>query len=120
MSIALPLMNQEIKRRWIEALRSGQYKQGKSCLRGLDDTFCCLGVLTDLYVQEHGKKWIQSSNFNCNFFTFDGEGGVLPRSVIKWAGIYYENPVIGDFNLATFNDQGKSFTEIADLINQHL
>jgi len=113
-------MNQEIKRRWIEALRSDKYKQGKASLRGLDDTFCCLGVLTDLYVQEHGKKWIERSNAFLTFFIFDGEGGVLPGSVIKWAGLNCENPVIGDFNLATHNDEGKSFTEIADLINQHL
>lgn len=38
---------------WIEALESGEYKQGKKSLRGVDQSgvgfcFCCLGVLTEL------------------------------------------------------------------------
>lgn len=38
-------MPQAVKERWISALRSGKYKQGKGSL--LDDTggYCCLGVL---------------------------------------------------------------------------
>ena len=38
-------MDLEFKRKWVEALRSGQYKQGK--LRLYDsstDSYCCLGV----------------------------------------------------------------------------
>jgi hypothetical protein len=45
-------MNKEIKEKWINALRSGKYEQGKSQLRSLSNKFCCLGVLCDLYKDE--------------------------------------------------------------------
>lgn len=41
-------MNSGLKAKWIEALRSGEYKQGYGALRDDDDTFCCLGVLCDV------------------------------------------------------------------------
>ena len=37
---------------WIEALESGEYKQGL-CYLNSDDKFCCLGVLADTM----GVKW---------------------------------------------------------------
>ena len=37
-------MDPELKSKWISALRSGEYKQGKEYLRD-GDTWCCLGVL---------------------------------------------------------------------------
>lgn len=47
-------MNQEIKKRWVAALRSGDYKQGTGALRNADNKFCCLGVLCDLHSKAHG------------------------------------------------------------------
>lgn len=48
-------MNPEIKTKWVEALRSGKYKQGKKSLRSREgDKYCCLGVLCDLYA---ANKW---------------------------------------------------------------
>jgi hypothetical protein len=41
------MMNQEIKREWIEALRSGKYKQARGFLR-YRGGYCCLGVLMDI------------------------------------------------------------------------
>lgn len=38
----------EQKQKWIEALRSGSYEQGKSCLRNEEGNYCCLGVLADV------------------------------------------------------------------------
>lgn len=41
-------MKEEIKRDWLIALRSGEYKQGKRQLRNCEDgewAYCCLGVL---------------------------------------------------------------------------
>ncbi len=58
-------MNQRIQKLWIAALTSGNYEQGHNRLResnaGDFDTpmevgdyrWCCLGVLCDLYAQEH-------------------------------------------------------------------
>jgi hypothetical protein len=38
----------EFRKRWVEALRSGNWKQGKYCLRSVDGSFCCLGVAAEL------------------------------------------------------------------------
>lgn len=35
----------EIKQKWLDALRSGEYKQGKGRLRDGNGAYCCLGVL---------------------------------------------------------------------------
>lgn len=38
-------MNKEWAMKWVEALRSGKYTQGKCMLETLDGRNCCLGVL---------------------------------------------------------------------------
>lgn len=38
-------MDKELKAKWVAALRSGQYKQGKGKLLANDGAMCCLGVL---------------------------------------------------------------------------
>jgi hypothetical protein len=49
-------MKPEIKKMWLEALRSGQYKQGGGALRPHGgNEFCCLGVLCNLHAQTHPK-----------------------------------------------------------------
>lgn len=45
-------MDQEIKVKWMNALNSGKYKQGKCVLRKHDE-YCCLGVLCDLFRKDH-------------------------------------------------------------------
>ena len=43
-------MNTEVANMWATALRSGKYKQGSCVLHNVTkDTWCCLGVLCDLY-----------------------------------------------------------------------
>ena len=59
-------MNPRIKKKWVAALRSGEYEQGTGQLvrriegyEGEEDTykFCCLGVLQNLYHEEHGTAF---------------------------------------------------------------
>lgn len=106
-------MNKEIKKRWIEALRSKQYQQGKYQLRTETQDYygyyyCCLGVLTHLYAREKGCSW----NEAC-----DGNKGYLPYNVRVWAGLdLLKNPI----NLAKDNDDGKNFDWIADKIEREL
>lgn len=38
-------MDQELKKKWVKALLSGRYKQGRSALYRGHETYCCLGVL---------------------------------------------------------------------------
>jgi hypothetical protein len=117
-------MNPEIKRRWIEALRSGEYEQGTYSLRSMKGdkvTYCCLGVLCDLYAKEKGTKWYMLSN---EYFTFMSLRSELPQKVMKWAGIKrydgefsYKNGK--DTSLMGLNDDGKSFKQIADVIEKY-
>lgn len=121
-------MNPEIKDKWVEALRSGQYKQCDRTLMRQDEygnrTFCCLGVLTDLYLQEKNMQW----DFNdVNGVPFYGKE-VLTEQVIVWAGfpdriIDTNAPSVhwrGDLPtlLTTMNDDGVEFPAIADIIEE--
>ena len=49
-------MNQEYKTKWLEALRSGEYKQGMAYLCR-DNKFCCLGVLYDIATKNEPEKY---------------------------------------------------------------
>jgi hypothetical protein len=40
-------VNKDIKTKWVEALRSGKYKQGRGFLQR-NNEFCCLGVLCEV------------------------------------------------------------------------
>lgn len=114
-------MNKRVKKLWLEALRSGDYKQGKLKLRNDDNEFCCLGVLCDLYAKEHGKRWGKRNGS----ITFMLLSGVPPNKVWEWAGLSDANPRIttspgsGD-SLAGLNDTGSDFSEIANLIEAKL
>jgi len=99
-----------VAQKWVEALRSGKYQQAKDYLRR-EHGFCCLGVLCDLAQQDGIGKW--------NGYCFLGESGETPQSVLNWSKLRNS---CGDFagsSLVEENDAGKTFAEIADLIEQH-
>jgi hypothetical protein len=50
-------MQAELKQKWIEALRSGKYEQGRGQLRDASNRYCCLGVLADVC----GVEWAQNT-----------------------------------------------------------
>jgi hypothetical protein len=78
-------MNPEIKTRWIEALRSGDYKQGKSILHNIyTDEFCCLGVLCDIVRDEVPGLEVEQHRAS---ESFDGSEGYPPESVCNYVGI---------------------------------
>lgn len=137
-------MNPEIKQQWINALRSGKYKQGIARLaRYRDDgeiEYCCLGVLCDLSPVE------REENKCCNEcaieIKWDEDVTSLPTSVSKWAGIMSND---GDINInvddkdaamliaagaaigtnnstcfAALNDNGIPFSIIADMIEKYV
>ena len=109
-------MNQQVKEKWLSALRSGHYKQTQNYLYA-DNGFCCLGVLCDLYGKEHNVEW----NFDedGNYYRFQDETGSLPLSVIEWAGVGSHNPSIPGTSLVELNDTGSTFNQIADFIEEH-
>lgn len=113
-------MKPEIKRKWLEALRSGQYKQTSGCLTD-GERFCCLGVLTNLYLLEVGEEWRQDKTGDIGVLE-GGEvrGGYLSERVYLWAGLSLHDVIAGRRSLSEANDSGTAFPEIADLIEKHL
>lgn len=115
-------MDSNIKTRWLEALRSGDYEQGKNCLRDANNNFCCLGVLNDLYIQDTGNGGWEMLVNGKSYSSYESSAYPHPL-VLEWAGIY--DPYIGDeegtvFDLSIVNDQGASFEQIADMIEERL
>lgn len=108
-------MNSSTKQIWINALRSGEYEQGQGSLYE-DGKFCCLGVLTDLYIRETNQEWEEQCD---NSFSFEDSPCFLPPSVQEWAGLN-NSPQVGGRSLPGLNDEGASFEELADLIEEHL
>ena len=124
-------MNSKIKQQWLEALRSGEYKQGSGCLKS-DDEFCCLGVLSDIYAKQKDLEWStefyekdpDDKFFDTNKFIC-GKSALPPSPVCKWAELQNSNPEIyvDDYmpcSIAGMNDAGYSFSEIADAIEEQL
>jgi hypothetical protein len=106
-------MDEEKKKAWIEALRGGGYKQGKGKLRR-GDAFCCLGVLVDVCGDGHWEQiyWDYFYRYapNVHFST------MLDSAACHQYGIPCEIAK----RLAMMNDEGKSFDEIADYVEEHL
>jgi len=119
-------MNKEIKKKWIDALLSGDYKQTQEYLRD-DEGYCCLGVLCDIFRKDHNEaQWVKSG---CMFDFFPGgnkdyETVTLPRVVVEWAELDSidpdtTEPKIGDSSsLANLNDKGYDFKKIVKVIER--
>lgn len=98
-------MKKSIAMKWVKALRSGKYKQGRKVLKNSEGKYCCLGVMCEVvgYVEILNK-------------------GLLPCDVVEKAGMatpngYLTNAETWDASLAHFNDCHEySFDEIADII----
>lgn len=108
-------MNKDIADRWVAALRSGEYKQTQKTLRRLDNSYCCLGVLCEILETPCEAR--------TRTYAYDDSVDFLPNSVRIAAGM---NSTIGQyhkdgygFDLATTNDDGASFAEIANIIEKH-
>ena len=118
-------MKIEIKEKWLDALRSGEYKQGTKKLRTRFDEYCCLGVLCDIYNKETREGSWRESDFSYEFIN-EGKPNVtiyLPSYIAKWAGLSETDPRIkskGNQPISHINDKGTSFNEIAELIEKEL
>lgn len=106
---------------WVEALRSGKYKQAVGVLESTSGGFCCLGVACKV-AEEHGVEVV-----------YDKLGGTLhgnqlgyQRNVQEWLGLINGDGYPSDklnvdpsLTLSSLNDSGATFEEIADIIEQH-
>lgn len=128
-------MNQEIKKAWTNALRSGAYRQGRLHLQ-TNEAFCCLGVLCDLATKAGivGRETLRlgSSTKKISFYnpsnSTDASDTHLPGCVAEWAEIEgrhkeedVRTPVLASgVYLVDLNDKGMSFSEIAALLEEDL
>lgn len=113
-------MNQDVQVKWTGALRSGEFEQGRLRLR-TGDTYCCLGVLCELYRRETGKgQWLQVVNGGTYYFEAAPDVTsmmYLPGPVRRWAGLDTV-PAASDLesDMTALNDDGRSFKSIARAI----
>lgn len=113
-------MNKKIKARWLKALRSGDYEQTRKVLHRYGDGFCCLGVLCDLHRKSTKRSgWKQGIG---EVVSYLGDRVALPANVSKWAGLTQCDPIINnkETTLSDLNDSGKSFRQIAKVIEKRL
>ena len=115
-------MDQELKAKWVAALRSGEYKQGYGRLFSpREKSYCCLGVLCDvidpkgwdMVTSEDGKEY-------CNGHVLDAPH-VDPQGAISE---YVDGNIIDkalQVQLANKNDsRNYNFTEIAMFIEANV
>jgi hypothetical protein len=122
--------------------KSNKYEQGSEKLRGANG-YCCLGVLCDLYAQEHDTQWEfrgygehgdETNPQPMDYWYFEDRSEYLPESVMDWAGLKTPNPNVRidvednedednwyyQDEIANVNDSGYSFNQIAEVIQQQL
>lgn len=115
-------MKPEFKKVWVEALRSGEFEQGRGRLRNSEGGYCCLGVacvawsralLPTIILEDRPDLESQMK------VTFEGSSNFIttPSSIDKAVGL----EATATNELILMNDeQGKSFAEIADYIEANL
>jgi hypothetical protein len=97
----------DFKAKFVAALRSGKYKQGKDYMyNASSDSYCCLGVA--------GRVCgIDNKILDGNAFFMPNDNGVV--------GTQYPDVLMDRWaELAGMNDGGDSFDEIADWIEANL
>lgn len=119
-------MNKEIQKKWVEALRSGKYRQGEESLwssyqevlnyvdddgqehwEEVGETYCCLGVLCQI-VDPEWREFFYDNGMDLQ--TTD-----LSDPVEHESGL--DNNHVRS-NLAELNDTGYSFDQIATIIEE--
>jgi len=115
-------MPEETMKKWLEALRSGEYKQGRRFLK-TEEGYCCLGVLQDVLdekveVGPYGQVstlptsgWLHSKNI---LFRRDDTDSSLCRN----PGFSKIGRDRGWTTAACSNDKGYTFSEIADALEE--
>lgn len=100
------------KKKWLAALRSGDYKQASMCLFN-SYGYCCLGVAGAICGVPSDKMKGHS------YFSSEmGFGIVPPKGLPDLLDDRTPDNVVGA--LISMNDAGKSFSEIADYIEANL
>ena len=126
-TMTITKMDPVLKERWIAALLSGGYEQGRSALRREDPvhghTYCCLGVLADL-IDPTGWERLESDSQE--FWKGSSMTSMLPSDVCGIdLGIQHSLARANDGAPLTSNDpgyedRGTDFATIAGWIRDNL
>jgi hypothetical protein len=109
-------MNEPAKK-WVAALRSGEFEQGNGALRR-GDKFCCLGVACELAAKYKIIKPAKKAPGSDDLFMYGYRTCTLPDEVTNWLNLRtHDGNIEGHISLVGENDvKDKTFKEIADLI----
>lgn len=109
-------MDAQLKSKWIEALRSGNYRQADGVLRGSwgggKFEYCCLGVLCVVA----GAAWKNGAPELDEVIWQNTDEELLNNDARALVGLSEET----EGTLASMNDSGTTFPEIADYIEKNL
>jgi hypothetical protein len=107
----------EPQKKWLAALRSGQYTQARGSLRLMDETgHCCLGVACDI---SNLGEWDRSTYRTANPAEYT-DHLLLTKAVQDWLGMKNLGGTFGDDqSLTRMNDDGTTFSDIADYIERY-
>lgn len=133
-------MNPVVKQKWIERLRElPNDMQAQGVLRKKDGKMCCLGVLTEIAVEEgviepgELSDDVNTAIGRIGCYAYEDREksdkselwyGITPLTVTQWAGLPAQNPEINvsdGHTLSELNDFGMyNFDQIADVIEEQL
>ena len=110
-------------KKWVEALRSGRYRQTTEVLRRTRRKdrdpagYCCLGVACEVFMKSGGHLDVTTTrSFLGLHRRYNGEAAELPRVVVEWLGLERPNGDYAHDSLSDLNDIGVSFEDIAATI----
>jgi hypothetical protein len=106
-------MLRESVKKWVEALRSGEFDQGRSALETTQG-FCCLGVACKVYEKETGKSAKYHNGRLVGELLSDQYEVLLWLGLRKADGLFYSGTETE--TLTHLNDNHADFLAIADLI----
>jgi hypothetical protein len=123
-------MKKEIAEKWVQALRSGEYRQGRGVLCDIYDgkrRFCCLGVLCEVAINSGLKiETKEKEKYGALVMNYARSHIFLPESVRNFTEMHSINGEIfleeygGKVSLADLNDHKNfSFESIANVIEAH-
>lgn len=122
------MINEDRVKLLVDALRSGEFKQGVMGLAFQYNDYvkyCCLGVACEVALRNgvKVKKFVPTMSkiphFSSAKISYDDEDLFLPRKIVNWYGFESVNPIICDVGSSYANDTLRwDFTRIADAIER--
>ena len=120
-------MKPQIKKLWVDELKSGRYRQGQGSLKRNDDDtgrikHCCLGVLCEIYQRTVNTPFKFKKSGDLGLWSFGDEDGTPPKAVMRWAGLSEMDidELIAMNDGENVDNKQYKFYQIANYINKNL